>query len=94
MLPTRRRATIVALSAVAVVVGACQASSGSTAPTYKPAPCPNPIVAGAPQFDLGAGFVGREAHVDLDASQSPFLSRPDEMTAIIQETLAAVVAQV
>jgi hypothetical protein len=52
------------LSAVAVVVGACQASSGSTAPTYKPAPCPNPIVAGAPQFDLGAGFVGREAHVE------------------------------
>ena len=54
-LPTRR-GTIVALSAVAVVVGACQASSGSTAPTYKPAPCPNPIVAGAAQFDLGAGF--------------------------------------
>ena len=35
-----------------------------------------------------AGTVSR-----IDASHSPFLSRPDEVTAIIQETLAAVVAQ-
>jgi pimeloyl-ACP methyl ester carboxylesterase len=47
---------IVALSAVAVMAGACQARSTPTAPTYEPAPCPNPIVAGAPQFDLGVGF--------------------------------------
>lgn len=35
-----------------------------------------------------AGTVSR-----IDASHSPFLSRPDEVTAIIQETLAAVVAE-
>ena len=35
-----------------------------------------------------AGTVSR-----LDASHSPFLSRPGEVTAIIQETLAAVVAE-
>jgi pimeloyl-ACP methyl ester carboxylesterase len=34
-----------------------------------------------------AGTVSR-----IDSSHSPFLSRPDEVTAIIQETLAAVVA--
>ena len=54
MLPVRR--AIVALSAVAVVAAACPASSGSTAPTYAPAPCPNPICRGrAPEFDVGAG---------------------------------------
>ncbi len=35
-----------------------------------------------------AGTVSR-----IDAGHSPFLSRPDEVTAIIQETLAAVVAR-
>ncbi len=35
-----------------------------------------------------AGTVSR-----MDASHSPFLSRPDEVTAIIQETLAVVVAE-
>ena len=52
MLPVRR--AIVALSAVAVVAAACPASSGSTAPTYAPAPCPNPIVAGAHQNSMWA----------------------------------------
>ena len=37
------------------------------------------------------------AHADtvsrLDASHSPFLSRPHDVTAIIQETLAVVVAE-
>ena len=47
MLPAA--APCVALSAVAVVAATCPASSGSTAPTYAPAPCPNPIVAGAHQ---------------------------------------------
>ena len=43
-----------------------------------------------------AGADGRRAGIvsHIDASHSPFLSRPDEVTAIIQETLAAVVAQV
>jgi pimeloyl-ACP methyl ester carboxylesterase len=35
-----------------------------------------------------AGYVSR-----IDASHSPFLSRPDEVTAIIQETLAALIAE-
>ena len=34
---------------------------------------------------------GSVSHVD--ASHSPFLSRPGEITAIIQETLAAVLAE-
>jgi hypothetical protein len=51
-----RRPAIVALSAVAIAAGACRASGGSTAATYARASCPNPIVAGAPEFDLGADF--------------------------------------
>ena len=39
-----------------VLAGACQASDGVTPIHYEPAPCPNPIVTGAPEFDLGAGF--------------------------------------
>ena len=42
--------------------------------------------------ELMAQRAGIVSH--LDASHSPFLSRPDEVTAIIQETLAAVVAHV
>jgi pimeloyl-ACP methyl ester carboxylesterase len=38
-----------------------------------------------------AARAGTVSHID--ASHSPFLSRPDEVTAIIQETLAAVVAR-
>ncbi len=37
MVPTRRRGAIIALSAVAVVAGAGQASGGSTPATYEPA---------------------------------------------------------
>ena len=38
-----------------------------------------------------AARAGTVSHID--ASHSPFLSRPDEVTAIIKETLAAVVAR-
>ena len=40
--------------------------------------------------ELMAGRAGTVSRID--SSHSPFLSRPDEVTAIIQETLAAVVA--
>jgi pimeloyl-ACP methyl ester carboxylesterase len=40
--------------------------------------------------ELMAGHAGTVSRID--SSHSPFLSRPDELTAIIQETLTAVVA--
>ena len=41
--------------------------------------------------ELMSQRAGTVSHID--ASHSPFLSRPGEVTAIIQETLAAVVAE-
>jgi pimeloyl-ACP methyl ester carboxylesterase len=55
MPPTRRRAAVIALSTV-LLAGGCRTSGGAIAATYESAPCPNPIVADAPQFDLGTGF--------------------------------------
>ncbi len=42
----------------------------------------------------GVGLAQMDAAEDrIDASHSPFLSRPGEVTAIIKETLAAVIAE-
>jgi hypothetical protein len=46
----------IAFVSALVLSGACGPRRSSTAASYHPAPCPNPIVAGEPQYDLGQGF--------------------------------------
>lgn len=51
----RRVGAVIAVSAAFVVSGACTPAEMGTV-SYRPAPCPNPIVGGEPQYDLGPGF--------------------------------------
>ncbi|MFE3450452.1 alpha/beta hydrolase [Nonomuraea sp. NPDC059194] len=46
---------VIPLAAALVLAGTYGEGSSGAVP-YDPAPCPNPIVEGAPQYDLGSGF--------------------------------------
>jgi pimeloyl-ACP methyl ester carboxylesterase len=51
-----RRSAGAAFATIVIVSATGPASAEASAAIYEPAACPNPIVTGAPEFDLGPGF--------------------------------------
>ena len=56
MFAATRRSAVAAFATIVIVSAAGPASADASAAIYEPAACPNPIVTGAPEFDLGPGF--------------------------------------